>query len=74
MRKFRVTYHMEGQRIVDVYLPEDKQLPDMWERMNMGQRDEWLYDNAKHTVTIGEDIDYGVVSALYEVTDWLESA
>ena len=74
MRKFRVTYHMQGQRITDIYLPDDKPLPDNWDSMTLVDRDDWLYANTKHQVTIAEDIDYGTVSTMYEVTDWLESA
>jgi hypothetical protein len=67
METYRVSYKIEGVRIVDVELAPGTVPPkgfDLWE---YDQQDEWLYENQLRTSTHLEDIHFSQAESVLKV-------
>lgn len=67
MEQYRISYKVEGVRIVDVFLPEGKQTPkgfDLWE---CEAQDEWLWENQIGKSVHLEDIHFAEAESVLKV-------
>ena len=66
-KQLRISYKVEGVRIVNVWLPEGKELPTIWSAMTLEHQDEWLYAHQAKSETFYEDIHYSQAENVLEV-------
>lgn len=67
MNTYRVSYKVEGVRIIDVELPEGLEPPkgfDLWE---YNKQDEWLYEHQLGTQVQYEDIHHSEAESVLKV-------
>lgn len=67
MNQYRVSYKVEGVRIVDVQLPEGLEPPKGFALWDYSQQDEWLYANQIGTQTFLEDIHHAEADSVLKV-------
>jgi hypothetical protein len=67
MNLYRVSYKVEGVRIVDVELPEGLQPPKEFHLWEYDKQDEWLYQNQIGTTTHLEDIHFSQAESVLKV-------
>lgn len=67
MNTYRVSYKVEGVRIVDVYLPEGLQPPKEFYLWDYPQQDEWLYENQIGVSRVLEDIHHAEADSVLKV-------
>ena len=67
MNTYRVSYRVEGVRIVDVLLPEGLEPPKEFHLWDYPQQDEWLYANQVGTHTFLEDIHHAEANSVLKV-------
>ena len=66
MRQFSIIYNVKGTRIVDVFLPDNIELPENWDSLKTEKQDEFLYTYQTHSVLRTEDLTYGNVFEVWE--------
>ncbi len=66
MRQFSIIYNVKGTRIVDVFLPDNIELPENWDSLKTEKQDEFLYTYQTHSVLRTEDLNYGNVFEVWE--------
>ena len=66
MRQFSIIYNIKGTRIVDVFLPDNIELPENWGSLKTEKQDEFLYTYQTHSVLRTEDLNYGDVFEVWE--------
>jgi hypothetical protein len=66
MRQFSIIYNVKGTRIVDVFLPDNIELPENWGSLKTEKQDEFLYTYQTHSVLRTEDLNYGDVFEIWE--------
>ena len=66
MRQFSIIYNVKGTRIVDVFLPDNIELPENWDSLKTEKHDEFLYTYQTHSVLRTEDLNYGNVFEVWE--------
>ena len=66
-KQLQVSYRVEGVRVVNVWLPEGKELPPIWSAMSLEHQDEWLYTHQAKSETYYEDIHYSQADSVLEV-------
>ena len=66
MRQFSIIYNVKGTRIVDVFLPDNIELPENWDSLKTEKQDEFLYTYQTHSVLRTEDLNYGDVFEVWE--------
>jgi hypothetical protein len=66
MRQFSIIYNVKGTRIVDVFLPDNIELPENWGSLKTEKQDEFLYTYQTHSVLRTEDLNYGDVFEVWE--------
>jgi hypothetical protein len=64
---YRVSYKVEGVRIVDVYLPEGLEPPQGFALWDYPQQDEWLYENQIGVSRVLEDIHHAEADSVLKV-------
>ncbi len=64
---YRVSYKVEGVRIVDVYLPEGLKPPQGFALWDYPQQDEWLYENQIGVYRALEDIHHAEADSVLKV-------
>ena len=57
-KSFLIQYKLTGTRQVIVNLPEDEQLPELWDIMTGAEKDEWLYERQISSRVHMEDVDF----------------
>ena len=67
MNQYRVSYRVEGVRIVDVQLPEGLEPPKGFALWDYPQQDEWLYANQIGTQIFLEDIHHAEADSVLKV-------
>jgi hypothetical protein len=67
MNTYRVSYKVEGVRIIDVILPEGLQPPNGFHLWDYSKQDEWLYSNQIATRTFLEDVHYAEADSVLKV-------
>jgi hypothetical protein len=67
MNQYRVSYRVEGVRIVDVQLPEGLEPPQGFHLWDYPKQDEWLYSNQIGTQTFLEDIHHAEADSVLKV-------
>jgi hypothetical protein len=66
VRQFSIIYNVKGTRIVDVFLPDNIELPENWGSLKTEKQDEFLYTYQTHSVLRTEDLNYGDVFEVWE--------
>jgi hypothetical protein len=66
MRQFSIIYNVKGTRIVDVFLPDNIELPENWDSLKTEKQDEFLYTYQTHSILRTEDLNYGNVFEVWE--------
>jgi hypothetical protein len=66
VRQFSIIYNVKGTRIVDVFLPDNIELPENWGSLKTEEQDEFLYTYQTHSVLRTEDLNYGSVFEIWE--------
>jgi hypothetical protein len=54
-KQFQVVYETKGVKVVNVWLPEDTELPSDWNTMSYAEQDEWLYERQVKSETQWSD-------------------
>lgn len=67
MNTYRVSYKVEGVRIVDVELPEGIEPPQGFHLWDYSKQDEWLYEHQLSTHTQFEDIHHSQAESVLKV-------
>lgn len=67
MNTYRVSYRVEGVRIVDVVLPDGLDVPKGFALWEYDKQDEWLYENQIGTSTHLEDIHFSEAESVLKV-------
>jgi hypothetical protein len=67
MNQYRVSYRVEGVRIVDVQLPDGLEPPQGFHLWDYPKQDEWLYANQIGTQTFLEDIHHAEADSVLKV-------
>lgn len=67
MNQYRVSYKVEGVRIVDVFLPEGVEPPKGFALWGYEQQDEWLWENQIGKSTYLEDIHFAEAESVLKV-------
>lgn len=65
--QYRVSYKVEGVRIVDVFLPEGIKPPKGFDLWDYEQQDEWLWENQIGKSTYLEDIHHAEADSVLKV-------
>ena len=68
MNQYRVSYKVEGVRIMNVWLPDGVQPPKDFAIWDYPEQDEWLYEHQAHTSVHLEDIHYAEADSVLKVT------
>ena len=68
MNTYRISYKVEGVRIVDVYLPEGLNPPKDFPLWDYPEQDEWLYENQIGVSRVLEDIHHAEAESILKVT------
>jgi hypothetical protein len=55
VRQFSIIYNVKGTRIVDVFLPDNIELPENWGSLKTEEQDEWLYEHQQESKTLWSD-------------------
>jgi hypothetical protein len=64
---YRVSYRVEGVRIVDVLLPDGLEPPQGFHLWDYNKQDEWLYEHQVGTQTQHEDIHFSQAESVLKV-------
>jgi len=67
MNTYRVSYKVEGVRIVDVELPEGVEPPKGFHLWEYDKQDQWLYENQIGKSTHLEDIHFAEAESVLKV-------
>jgi hypothetical protein len=67
MNTYRISYRVEGVRIVDVELPEGTEPPKGFALWDYDKQDEWLYEHQIGTTTHLEDIHFSQAESVLKV-------
>ncbi len=67
MNTYRVSYKVEGVRIIDVELPEGLEPPKGFHLWDYSRQDEWLYEYQLGTEVRYEDIHYSQAESVLKV-------
>jgi hypothetical protein len=65
---YRVSYKVEGVRIVDVHLPDGVTPPKGFALWEYTEQDEWLWENQIGKSTYLEDIHFAEAESVLKVT------
>ena len=65
---YRVSYKVEGIRIIDVKLPEGVEPPKAFALWDYAKQDEWLWEHQLGTQTFLEDIHHAEAESVLKVT------
>jgi hypothetical protein len=65
--QYRVSYKVEGVRIVDVFLPEGVEPPKGFHLWGYQEQDEWLFENQIGKSTYLEDIHHAEAESVLKV-------
>ena len=68
MNQYRVSYKVEGVRIVDVFLPDGVEPPKGFDLWGYEEQDEWLWENQIGKSTYLEDIHFAEAESVLKVT------
>lgn len=69
MKRFTIVNNIKGTRVVDVYIPNDVELPTNWINMEVEKQDEFLYKWQARSVLRTEDIDYGKAIEIWQTNE-----
>ena len=64
---FRISYKLEGVRIVNVWLPDGLEPPKGFHLWEYAQQDEWLYQHQAHMNVHLEDIHHAEAESVLKV-------
>jgi hypothetical protein len=67
MNQYRVSYRVEGVRIMNVWLPDGVEPPKGFHLWDYPQQDEWLYQNQAYTNVYLEDIHHAEADSVLKV-------
>jgi hypothetical protein len=65
--QYRVSYKVEGVRIVDVLLPDGVNPPKGFHLWEYNKQDQWLYENQISKSTYLEDIHFAEAESVLKV-------
>lgn len=65
--QYRISYKLEGVRIVNVWLPDGLEPPKGFHLWEYTQQDEWLYQHQAHMNVHLEDIHHAEAESVLKV-------
>jgi hypothetical protein len=68
MNQYRISYKVEGVRIVDVFLPEGTEPPKGFALWDYPEQDEWLFEHQTESKTFLEDIHFAEAESVLKVS------